>query len=132
MKTPKKQYRILCLDDEPAVVNAHKQILESHGYEVLTACSSKQALEIMLREPVGLLIQDIARPGINGIELCGVMKSDERLRGIPVVICSGYEGNRNRLLGQCPEVAAVLGKPFEVNLLLGVVRKTLESGAPRP
>jgi CheY-like chemotaxis protein len=128
MRNDKKEYRILCLDDDAATLAAHKCILESHGYEVLTAQSSKEALEIMLREPIDLLIQDIARPGINGIELCGVMKSDERLRGIPAVVCSGHEGNRNRLLGQCPEVAAVLGKPFEVNLLLGVVRKALQSG----
>ncbi|MGA2605700.1 MAG: response regulator [Verrucomicrobiia bacterium] len=129
MRALKKKRKILCLDDEPLVLPIYKHVLESHGYDVLTAQSSTEALEIMLREPIGLLIQDLARPHMDGIELYRVMKSDERLRCIPVVICSGSEWWRNRFLGQCLGAEAVLAKPFDVALALGVIRKTLQAGA---
>jgi CheY-like chemotaxis protein len=124
-----KQHRILCLDDQPAPLDAYKLILEPQGYEVLTTESSEEALEIMRREPIDLLIQDIARPRMNGIELYGIMKSDERLRGIPVVISSG--AHCEEFLAQYSDAAAVIKKPFDVELLRGVVRKTLQSAATR-
>jgi len=125
MRGDKRQYRILCLDDEPAPLDAYTHVLEPHGYEVLTTESSTEALEIMRREPIDLLIQDIARPGINGIELYGIMKSDERLRGIPVVVCSG--AHCEEFLAQYSDAAAVLAKPFDVELLRSVVGKILQS-----
>lgn len=119
--------RILCLDDEPAPLHCYKLILKNCGYEVLTTQSSREALDIMSKERIDLLIQDIARPDINGIELYGVMKSDERLRHIPVVICSGYEGNREKFLKQHQDAAAVIAKPIEPKHLIDVVRKALGS-----
>lgn len=127
VSTDKRPSRILCLDDEPSPLQSFKCVLEPLGYEVLTTLSSTEALRIMRTEPVDLLIQDIARPDINGIELYGIMKSDERLQNIPVVVHSGFEGNRKRFLERYPEVAAVIAKPYQVDHLLEVIRKALRS-----
>jgi CheY-like chemotaxis protein len=127
VSTDKRPARILCLDDEPGPLGAYKCILEPLGYEVLTTRSSTEALRIMRTETVDLLIQDLSRPDINGIELYGIMKSDERLQHIPVVVCSGYDVNRKRFRELYPEVAPVIEKPYEIDHLLEVVRKALRS-----
>jgi len=86
-------------------------------------------MRILLTEPIDLLIQDLARPGINGFELYAKLKADERLQNIPVVICSGHDVSRKKFLDRYPEVAGVLAKPFDVEMLLDVVRKALLSVA---
>jgi len=121
----KKPARILCLDDEPAPLEAYKCVLVPHGYEVVTALDSIEALRIMVKEPVDLLIQDLGRPGINGFELYAMLKANERLKNIPVVICSG--ASTRKFLDRYPNVEGALEKPFDVVQLLDVVRKALRS-----
>ena len=125
MANDKKPVRILCLDDEPAPPAALKSVLEPHGYEVVTTTSSMEALRIMQTTAVDLLIQDVYRPDMSGITLYGIMKADERLQNIPVVICSG-NGVR-KFLDRYPKVEGALEKPFDVGHLLDVVRKALKS-----
>ncbi len=125
MTDDKKPVRILCVDDEPCALSVYKHVLEPHGYEVLTTTDSAEAMRILLTEPIDLLIQDLARPAINGFELYMMVKAHERLQNLPVVICSGYEGSRRKFLSYWPDVAAVLEKPFEVEHLVDVVRKAL-------
>ena len=122
MGNDKKPRRILCLDDEPVPLAALKYVLEPCGYEVVTTCSSAEAMRILRTETVDLLIQDLARPDINGFELCGALKANERLQHIPVVICSGHDGSRRRFQERYPDVSGVLAKPFEVDHLLDIVK----------
>jgi CheY-like chemotaxis protein len=125
MANDKKPVRILCLDDEPAPLGAYKSVLEPHGYKVVTTLNSIEALRIMLTEPVDLLIQDLGRPGINGFELYAMLKANERLKNIPVVICSG--ASTRKFLDRYPNVEGALDKPFDVLHLLDVVRNALRS-----
>jgi CheY-like chemotaxis protein len=79
----------------------------------------------MLTEQVDLLIQDIARPRMNGFDLYARMKTDEQLLHIPVVICSGHPESCKEFQHRYPEVSSVLEKPFEVPRLLDAVRRAL-------
>jgi CheY-like chemotaxis protein len=129
MINDKKAVRILCLDDEPAPLGAYKSVLEPHGYEVVTTLDSIEALRIMLREPVDLFIQDLARPVLNGFDLYAMMKVNKRLQNIPVVICSGHDDSLRKFLDRYTDVEGALQKPFDVQYLLDVVRKALGSTA---
>jgi CheY-like chemotaxis protein len=117
--------RILCVDDEQSPLETYKYVLEPHGYEVVTALDSITALRIMEKEPVDLLIQDLGRPGINGFELYEMLKANERLKNIPVVICSG--ASTKKFLERYPNVEGALDKPFDVEHLVDVVRMALRS-----
>jgi DNA-binding response OmpR family regulator len=86
-------------------------------------------MRIMLREPVDLLIQDLGRPGINGFELYAMLKANERLKDMPVVICSG--ASTGKFLDRYPNVEGALDKPFDVEHLVDVVRTALRSGEER-
>lgn len=67
------QKRILLVDDEPRVLQALRRSLQWDGHQVFTATSARDALELMLVDPVDLVISDNMMPGITGIELFSQM-----------------------------------------------------------
>src|ERR1044071_8215830 len=78
---------ILCVDDEENPLLLRKLVLQKNGYEVLTATSAKQALEILPIQAIDLVLSDIIMPGMTGDELARQIKSlDPKM---PVVLVSG-------------------------------------------
>jgi putative nucleotidyltransferase with HDIG domain len=63
------QYKVLCVDDEPNILSALRRMLSLEGYQVLTAEGGVQALELMTKEPVHVIISDMQMPGMKGAEL---------------------------------------------------------------
>jgi two-component system, cell cycle sensor histidine kinase and response regulator CckA len=80
---------VLVVDDEPALVNLAKMTLEAGGYEVLTAFSGHQAIELCSdqKDRVDLLLTDMNMPRMNGAELACSLA--ELLPGLPVVFMTG-------------------------------------------
>jgi len=60
---------ILCVDDEPNALVLRKLVLQKAGYEVITASSGKQALEMAESRPIDLLLSDQLMPGMTGTQL---------------------------------------------------------------
>ena len=67
---------ILLVDDEEMILNALRRVLASFEWDVLTAESGAQALEIMARRPIALIISDQRMPEMNGLELLNVVKQE--------------------------------------------------------
>lgn len=78
---------ILCVDDEPNSLVLRKLVLEKAGYQVLTASSAAQALEILSSQIVDLVLSDQLMPGVTGTELAREIKS--RSPRMPVIVLSG-------------------------------------------
>jgi CheY-like chemotaxis protein len=78
---------ILCVDDEENPLILRKLVLQKSGYEVVTAGSAKQALEVLASRSIDLVLSDQLMPGITGTELAQRVKTDHPR--IPVVIVSG-------------------------------------------
>jgi DNA-binding NtrC family response regulator len=79
--------RILCVDDEESPLFLRSKVLEKSGYEVRTATSAKQALVLMEREHIDLVVTDQLMPELTGTELAKVVKSSHP--SVPVVLLSG-------------------------------------------
>ena len=60
---------VLVVDDEPAIVDSLQKIFERESLRVLTAGSGGEALEIVRREPVWVLLTDLMMPGMSGMDL---------------------------------------------------------------
>jgi len=84
----KKRAKILVVDDEAAIRESLCDWLSDVGYEVLTAENGPQALEIIEREKLGIVITDLVMPGMDGIELMKTAKSI--LPNIEVIIITAY------------------------------------------
>ena len=68
------QYKVLCVDDEPNILSALRRMLSLAGFEVLTAEGGAQALALLEKESVNVIISDMQMPGMNGSELLGKVR----------------------------------------------------------
>jgi two-component system, sensor histidine kinase and response regulator len=68
--------RILAVDDSPTQLEATRSLLVQHGYDVTTARSGDEALEIARAERFDLVLSDVVMPGISGYELCACVKKE--------------------------------------------------------
>jgi CheY-like chemotaxis protein len=78
---------ILCVDDEPNSLVLRKLVLQKAGYDVITANSAAQALEVLNSSQVSLVLSDQLMPGQTGTELTHQIK--KRWPSLPVIIISG-------------------------------------------
>src|SRR5688572_31884825 len=79
---------ILVVDDTAANLQLLAGMLKDRGYKVRPAPSGKLALLAALRDPPDLILLDINMPELNGYEVCGQLKADDKLKGIPVIFIS--------------------------------------------
>ncbi|MGB8368720.1 MAG: response regulator [Limisphaerales bacterium] len=111
MPTPGNQVRrILVVDDEPAVCDAIKMMLQFDGHAVQTANGSKEALALLEQGKFDLVTVDYAMVGMKGDELAAVIK--QRLPHQPIIMISAYaemlKSSGNPLTG----VDFMISKPF--------------------
>jgi PAS domain S-box-containing protein len=121
---------ILVVEDEDAVRNLAKRILERAGYTVLTAANGGEALVICGRqqESVGLVLTDVVMPGMNGKEL-----ADRLARLYPnlrVLYMSGYTDDAIVHRGVLAPGTHFIGKPFNAADLTRMVREVLDEPMP--
>jgi len=118
------QGRVLLVDDEPLLLRSMVKLVRSLGYEVFQAASSEQALEVLSREAIDLVLSDVTMPGISGIELAREVAL--RFPNVRVLLASGYADG---LGAATPGVSAVLNKPVgRKELALAISTALLERG----
>ena len=111
MPTPGNQvWRILVVDDEPAVGDAVKMMLKFDGHAVQTASGSKEALSLLEQGKFDLIITDYSMPGMKGDELAAVIK--QRLPHQPIIMISAYAEMLKSSGNPLPGVDFILSKPF--------------------
>ncbi len=117
---------VLLVEDEPAVRDLSRQILERHGYRVLSAANGHDALTVAAESPdISILVTDVMMPEMNGWQLA--QKLLELRKGLKVLFVSGYSRDTsmpNRLDPQC---MAWLQKPFSPARLADQVHSLLRS-----
>ncbi len=80
--------RVLVVDDEKNIRKLYETELKREGYEVLTAESGEEALEVIGREPLDIVVLDIRLEGMDGIDCLRTIM--EKRRDLPVVLNSAY------------------------------------------
>ncbi|HEX7241706.1 MAG TPA: response regulator, partial [Longimicrobiaceae bacterium] len=80
------RFRVLAVDDDPAVLDGLRSLLEVRGYQVATLPAPLRFWEALERTRPDLLVLDVDMPHLGGIELCRVLRNDLRWRELPVVL----------------------------------------------
>lgn len=122
-----QQGRLLIVDDQAASRELLKRYLLHDGHDVLEAANGEQMFEALSNNEIDVILLDLIMPEMNGDELLQSIKSDERLRAIPVIVVSGIK-DLERVIG-CIEGGAedYLFKPFNPTLL----RARISAGVER-
>ncbi len=115
-------YRILVCDDEKEIVDAIEIYLVQEGFEVLKAYDGEQALEILKREEVHLLILDIMMPKLDGIH--AIMKIREE-SSIPIIVLSAKTQDTDKILGLNLGADDYVAKPFNPLELIARVKSQI-------
>ncbi|MCQ8782501.1 PleD family two-component system response regulator [Mangrovibrevibacter kandeliae] len=91
--------RILIVDDLEINVKLMAARLAAEYFDVLTAASGPEALQICLREPLDLVLLDVMMPDMDGYEVCRRLKGDPRTAHLPVVLLTALDGMADRVTG---------------------------------
>ena len=119
--------RILFIDDEPAIVNMGKQILESLGYEVVTRTSSIEALEYFKARPnnFDLIVTDMTMPKMTGDILASELMKVKP--NIPIILCTGFSARIDEKKAMMMGIRAFVSKPILKRDIAETIRKVLDS-----
>jgi YesN/AraC family two-component response regulator len=119
----------LVVDDDPNTLDMHARIVLAHspGNRVLKAHHGREALEILARTPVDLVMLDLMMPEMDGFEVLKAMRDREATRDIPVVVITGQVLTEAEMARLNQGVATVLGKGlFDLEETLAHLATALE------
>lgn len=122
---------ILCVDDEPGVLGALYRELRKDGYNVLLAGTAEEALEVMRRDTVDVVISDELMPGMGGNSLLRWVK-DECPDTVRIMLTAHYADPDVTLTAvNVSEVFRLLPKPWDSTELRTAVREALVAGGAK-
>ncbi|MBI4864316.1 MAG: response regulator [Candidatus Riflebacteria bacterium] len=123
----KGKTQILVCDDDKDVCAALQSVLECAGLEVVQAHDGAQALDLLTRTPVDLVVLDLMMPGMTGAETLVRIRKTQGIKDIPVVILTAVDDLS--VVSQCMRAGAndYVVKPVQSSLLINVLRKVLET-----
>lgn len=118
--------RVLIAEDDAALRNVIRFCLQQAGFEVVACCDGQEALSQLEKQPIGMVVTDMQMPRMSGVELCEKMRSDERHRGLPVLMLTskGLELDVEQLRRELG-VIDVMFKPFSPRELVRLVSQHL-------
>ncbi len=130
MAMPPEDIKILVVDDMAAMRKILKTLLAQLGYKnVDEAEDGKQALEILKQNPnkYGLVITDWNMPNMTGIELVQAIRSDEKLKHLPILMVTAEAKKENVLMAIKAGVNNYIVKPFTAETLKEKIEKIFSS-----
>jgi len=117
---------IVCIEDEPEMIDLIQLILNRRGFEVLGAPGGKEGLEMVRKTLPDLVLLDLMMPDMDGWEVYQQMKADDSTRNIPVIVVTAKAQNIDKVLGlHIAKVDDYIAKPFGPQELIDSVEKVL-------
>jgi two-component system chemotaxis sensor kinase CheA len=94
-----RRLRVLVADDSITTRTLEQGVLESAGYEVVTAVNGEDAWQTLMRDGADALVADVEMPRMDGFTLCRRVRSSERFRELPIVLVTGLDSAADRARG---------------------------------
>jgi DNA-binding response OmpR family regulator len=121
-----EQMRVVCIEDEPEMIDLVRLILGRKGFNVIGADGGVEGLETVKREKPDIILLDLMMPDMDGWEVYQQIKADPELRDIPVVVVTAKAQSIDKVLGlHIAKVDDYITKPFGPQELLESVEKIL-------
>lgn len=121
---------ILVVDDQGEILDLASIVLSRAGYRVTTTPSGRQALGWLAEYSADLVLLDINMPEMDGWETLRLIRADERLASLPVVMFSVKGEVHDKVHSLQEGASGYITKPFEVDELISRVRRLLAAAPP--
>ncbi|MEO6224003.1 MAG: sigma-54 dependent transcriptional regulator [Vicinamibacterales bacterium] len=121
--------KLLVIDDEPAIRDTMRMLLEYDGYEVVVAASGQEGLAMVEKENPDMVFLDVKMPGMDGLEVLSLLRT--RNDALPVVIVSAHGNTTTALEAGRLGAFRFVEKPLSKDYVLDAVREGLELGSLR-
>ena len=119
-----KTRRILCIEDEPEMIDLIRLILSRKGFEVSGASGGQEGIYKIRNEKPDLILLDLMMPFMDGWEVYQQMKADEATKNIPVIVVTAKAQSIDKVLGlHIAKVDDYIAKPFSPKELIDSVER---------
>jgi len=113
---------ILVVDDEPKIVRLARDYLEKNGFRVVTAADGGAALAMARREKPDLIVLDLLLPGMDGREVCRILRTES---DVPIIMLTALSEESDQIVGLEIGADDYIVKPFSPRALVARVRALL-------
>ena len=120
--------RILVVDDEEDILKLVSYNLENNGYKIDCVDSGELALEKIRNSLPDLILLDLMLPGIDGLDICRILKNDSRTSHIPVIMISAKGEEADVVTGLELGADDYITKPFSPRVLLARIKAVFRRG----
>jgi DNA-binding response OmpR family regulator len=117
---------ILIVDDEPNLVVSIQFLMEQQGYKVMIAERGEDALDLIYQYKPDLVLLDILLPGIDGYEVCEIIRLNPNYRNVKVIFLTAKGREVEIAKGLALGADAYITKPFSNTELVATVKELLE------
>jgi twitching motility two-component system response regulator PilG len=119
-----RQPVVLVVDDSPTIRKLVAMTMEKNGYQVVVAADGYEAVDrIRDRGVPALILLDITMPGMDGYQLCKLLRQNRDTAKVPIVMLSGKDGFFSKIRGRMAGSTEYITKPFQPETLVKVVAK---------
>ena len=121
----KSDIKILCVDDEPDILEILKYNLSNEGYNVSTAADGKSAIEIAYNISPNLIIMDVMMPNMDGIEACEKLRSDAKFNDTIIMFLTARGEDYSHVAAYDAGADDYVTKPVKPKVLVSKVKGLL-------
>lgn len=118
--------KILIIDDEEEILRIMARMLESRGYEAISAVDGLDGLEKVRHSNPDLIILDVMLPKMDGYKVCKMLKLSDEYKKIPVILLTARIEESDKKLAEELQYDAYITKPFDFNQLLTKIKELLK------
>jgi DNA-binding response OmpR family regulator len=120
-------HKVLVVDDDPYIFELVQLYVATDDVEVLQAMDAYAGLDLALRQAPDVIILDVMMPGMDGLEMCRLLRDTPEIAGIPVVILSAKAKKEDIAAGYEAGANDYVTKPFEPEALAERIQAILDA-----
>jgi len=124
--------KILIIEDEEDVIELIRYNLAKEGYQVISAVSGEKGLDIALESQPNLILLDLMLPGLDGLEICRILKKNQKTDNIPIIMVTAKGGEADIVAGLELGADDFIPKPFSPRVLLARIKAVLRRVSAKP
>lgn len=125
---PATRSKVLIVEDEESLLFTLAHSMKREGYHVLTASRGDDGLKLAREQKPDLIVLDVMLPGIDGIQICRLLRRDS---DVPIIMLTALGGESDRVAGLDIGADDYMPKPFGIRELMARTRALLRRSGPR-